>query len=231
MTKASMTLADCCIPLIAYIRQFQREPAGDADTVAQRIDQLIAETRRVGRERGFSDAAVQAALFAVVAWADEVLLAAHWSGAGDWPRRLLQKRYFNVTNAGVAFFTRLDALTAQQRQVREVYFLCLSLGFAGRYAYERNPKALDDIKRHNLKVLLQDIRRPAGGDLQMLFPEGYADGRAADEPKDEERRLRWGFSSLTLSAVLTPLLLLAVLYTVYHVIIWKMVDDLLPLVK
>ncbi|QEL66332.1 type VI secretion system protein ImpK [Oryzomicrobium terrae] len=230
MSLFATSLADAFMPLIAYLRQFQQAPANDTPQLAANVDRLIADARRTAHDLGFTEADIDSALFAVVAWADEALLAAPWGGAAEWPRHLLQKRYFNITNAGVDFFTRLEALTPQQLPVREVYTLCLSLGFAGRYGYERNLKAREEIQRASMKLLLQDGEGlPAAVD-EHLFPDGY--GLNLPPPRPEPAsRLRWRFTSLSFQAFIAPLVGLALLYLLYHVTIWQMVDTLLPQIK
>ena len=225
-----MRLVDCFIPLLAQIRQFQRQPGGDPVALSAQLDAAIGAARRAGHDAGYADADIEEALFAVVALADEVLIAADWLGRSEWQRRLLQRRYFGLTNAGVAFYTRLEALGTQQLAVREVYFLCLGLGFAGRYGYDRNQKALTDIKRANMELLLQDQDGLPGEAGKLLFPDGYGAAlqpEAAGKQPLKSRR-RWKLSSFTFNAMIIPLVLLLVLYGIYHVIIWQLVDAILP---
>jgi type VI secretion system protein ImpK len=230
-------LIDCFIPLLAFLRHFQIQPSGDLASVRQQLDELIFQSRNAASEAGISEADTGEALFAVVAWADEVLLATPWAGAGEWARHLLQRRYFNVANGGDAFFKRLESMAPQQLQVREVYFYCLSLGFAGRYGYDRNAKALADIRQASLLPILRAIRESrAGSGLspemeKLMFPEGYA--HLHPVAGDSKPAVRWGwkFSSLTFNALLIPLIILLVLYGVYHSIIWQMVNSLLAQVK
>lgn len=225
-----MRLLDCFISLLAQIRQFQRQPLGDPAALSAQLDAAIAQARRAGQDAGHADADIEEALFAVLALADEIILATDWLGRAEWQRRLLQRRYFGITNAGVAFYTRLDALDAARTGVREVYFLCLSLGFAGRYGYDRNQKALTDIKRSNLELLLHDEDGLPAEAGRLLFPDGYG---AALQPGEPERkpvrsRRRWKLSSFAFNAMLLPLLVLVVLYGIYHVIIWQVVNTILP---
>jgi type VI secretion system protein ImpK len=221
-----MKLVDCFVPFFALVRQFQLQPGGDAAELASRLDALIASARQQARTAGYADADAEEALFAAAAWADEVVQACSWAGAADWQRRLLQRRYFNVGNAGMAFFERLDKLTSEQLDVREVYGLALSLGFAGRYGYDRNQKALTDIKRANLDMLLGDGM--AVDPDRPIFPDGYgaAPGGAPTGKQRARRRV-----SLLAMTLLIPLLVLVVLYGVYYAVIWQLVDAILPQIR
>jgi type VI secretion system protein ImpK len=219
-------LVDFFIPFLASVRQFQQAPGGDVQSVDDSFNGLLADARRNALDAGWVAADIDAALFAVVAWADEILIGAQWSGAEHWQRRLLQKRYFNVTNAGVAFFTRLDELTAAQQQVREVYFMCLGMGFAGRYGYDRNQKALADIRQSCLNELLQDGSALSADAGQLLFPDGYGVNLPPSNKKASKRGAR-SWSSFSLSLFVLPLAVLLMLYGVYHVVIWQMVIPML----
>lgn len=225
------TLSDSVMPLIAFVRQFQTVPEGTASAVATQFEHLITAARAAATAGGFTEEDSESALFAVLAWADEALLASTWKDASAWSRHLLQKRYFNVSTAGVVFFVRLDSLKPEQLQVREVYLLCLGLGFAGRYGYERDSRALTDIKQHSLRLLLQAGDELAGDTQRLLFPDSYGNATEIVHEKKSHWRERWRFSALSFNAVTVPLLALAVMYVVYHTILWRMANTLLQQIK
>ncbi|WP_213307570.1 DotU family type IV/VI secretion system protein [Paraburkholderia sacchari] len=223
-----MTLADCLIPLFAQVRAFVQAPSGDAQTLTAQLDNSVAAARHRGQDAGHAQAEVDAALFAFAAWADELLLTARWEGAVQWQRHLLQRRYFNLSNAGVVFYERLAQLTPAERPVREVFYLCLALGFGGRYAYDRNQKALTDIKRANLALLLPDAELSASAQA-LLFPDGYgvASGAGDTTRPTLRARLATRWSRATLAAIVLPLFLLLLLFGVYHYVVEQSVDTLL----
>lgn len=226
-----MRLVDCFIPFMAFVRHFQAQPAGSAASVKEQLDGLLTEARRKAQEAGIFEADTMNGMFAVAAWADEILLATAWPGAEEWKRLLLQKRYFNVSSAGVEFFTRLEAMGPQQLAVREVYFFCLSMGFAGRYGHDRNPKTLEDIKQACLSQLVRD-GEGLQGDGKVIFPQAYASlARAKGGKQPGESRWGWRISSLTVSVLLAPLAVLAVLYGIYHLIIWQTVNSIMAQIK
>ncbi|WP_074578082.1 DotU family type IV/VI secretion system protein [Polaromonas sp. JS666] len=225
-----MRLVDCFIPFMAYVRHFQGQPSASAASVKEQLDSLLADARRKAQEAGIAEADTMSGMFAVAAWADELLLATAWPGAEEWKRLLLQKRYFNVSSAGVEFFTRLEALGPQQLAVREVYFFCLAMGFAGRYGHDRNPKTLEDIKQASLAQLVQGDGL-YGDSGKVLFPQAYASAGRKGGRQPGEGRWRWRVSSLTLSVLLAPLAVLAVLYGIYHLIIWQTASSIMAQIK
>ena len=230
-------LIDCFIPALAYLRHFQRQPAGELAAVRMQFEQLLGSAMAAAESARKNPADSQAALFAVVAWADEVFLASAWSGASQWARQLLQRQYFNVSNAGDAFFSRLELLSTAQIEVREVYLYALSLGFAGRYGYDRNAKALADIRQASQLLVMHDLRGSSeaqglSSDMQkFMFPDGYATSNGSMNPEggdsDRDKRWSWKFSALTVNVVMIPLIILIVLYTVFHTLIWQAAKTLM----
>ena len=66
-----------------------------------------------------------------------------------------------------------------------------------------------------------------------MFPDGYVLDSAIEADKDASQTGRWGwkFSALTLNVLLIPLIVLCVLYGIYHLIIWQLVNALLVQIK
>lgn len=77
---------------------------------------------------------VEEARFALVAWADETVVRSDWSAREEWQRDLLQLQVYRTNRAGDEFFDHLAQLRPDQNHAREIYFMCLALGFEGRYA-------------------------------------------------------------------------------------------------
>lgn len=219
-----MPLVDYFTPLLAIVREFQKAPKDDAATLMSCLDTEIARARRQAIDDGRRTDDFEAALFPVAAWADETLLSLNWPGARDWTKNLLQRRYFNLSTAGIEFFNRLDQLERDANELREVYFLCLCLGFQGRYSYDRNPKALNEIKQQLLSTLAPDPAIFPTADL--LVPEGYQS--ATTEPGHHPGKGRkWRFSPINVSGFMIPLAVIIVLYTIYHLIINYMVNSII----
>ncbi|MCX6624985.1 MAG: DotU family type IV/VI secretion system protein [Acidobacteria bacterium] len=78
-------------------------------------------------------------IFAAVAFLDESILNLRNAIFADWPRQPLQEEMFGHHVAGEVFFQNLQKLLGRTdshdlADVLEVYYLCLLLGFAGRYS-------------------------------------------------------------------------------------------------
>jgi type VI secretion system protein ImpK len=74
------------------------------------------------------------ARFALVVWADEVVLRSEWRGRDEWFQDTLQLQLFRTNRGGNEFYERLELLRPEQNHAREIYFLCLCMGFEGQWA-------------------------------------------------------------------------------------------------
>lgn len=106
------------------------------DVLKRRIRTLLEQFQTRAVEAGASDVDVADARYALVAFLDEQLLRSAWSGRQQWMIEPLQYAEYGENTAGEGFFTRLEALSADRRRahVLQIYYLCLCLGFQGKYA-------------------------------------------------------------------------------------------------
>lgn len=106
------------------------------DELQRRVSALLETMTRRCREAQIPDIDIEEAKYAIVALIDEQIFRSPWPGRQHWLARPLQFVYFNENTAGEGFFSRLEQLQMQpeRRHVLEIYFLCLSLGFQGKYA-------------------------------------------------------------------------------------------------
>jgi type IV/VI secretion system ImpK/VasF family protein len=108
-----------------------------------------------------------------VAWADETILKhSTWKHHHEWNALPLQLEYFQTRNAGEEFFERLERLRAEQKAVREVYYICLGLGFSGQYFLGMEDELKLNQMRHEQAKLLalpvEDVQ-----DIDKLTPQPY----------------------------------------------------------
>ncbi len=104
------------------------------EQVRQDIAALFQQEKGTAKRQGMLDKDFQDAAFAVVAWADETILKhTTWKYHHQWNTYPLQLEYYQTRNAGEEFFEHLEQLGATQQAIREVYYLCLALGFSGQY--------------------------------------------------------------------------------------------------
>lgn len=185
-------------------------PAPPHDAAQQQARRLLDAARAEAEASGTPATQIESAAFAMVAWIDEIL-ARHPGAASGAPP--LQAQLFNSSNAHSEFFHHLSALTAQDDEVREVYWHALALGFKGQYYFEDGDQGelgkLKDLHGHQLRTpplatgsLAQDHITPQ--------PYGVPDPRG---PYDTHRRDRALLRSGAALALLLPLLYLLWLWS------------------
>jgi type VI secretion system protein ImpK len=121
---------------LIVIRMREAEDLGDPSALRKLIMYYIDLFKRNCNTAGIADEAVADALYAIVALIDETVLSVGGACRDYWFGRPLQLDYFGDNIAGQEFFNRLNKFLAQaekKKDVLEVYYLCLSLGFEGKY--------------------------------------------------------------------------------------------------
>lgn len=219
-----MRLASYWIPeMESAYAAFRQSDAVVEDIVAQLKQSLDRTCAQAARE-GYATEHVQDALYATVAWIDELAMSYPWSGSATWRLSPLQRHYFATTRAGVGFFDRLRALPAQASEVREVFALMLVAGFQGELAH-RPAAELNRFRKELLERVAQDANMAPLADGKPLFPEAYLLGKQA-------RMRHTGPSAAAVLTIVLPLLVLLVLYVYLNTQLLHEVAELVtPLTK
>lgn len=213
-----MRLTDCFMELVAYVAYFLKTVATTQppfDQVKADIQRLISESEYLLRDGVFSQEDYDQARFAICAWIDEAILSSSWNEKSRWQGEQLQRLYYQTADAGEVFFDRLNALGPYQRDIREVYYLCLSMGFMGRYCHEGDEYLLEQLKTSNLKVLTGSSVGLPSPDRDQLFPQAYPG--ESDQVGPQEGRFR--FSGFTLLCLGAPVGLYLVLFFIYRFVL------------
>jgi type VI secretion system protein ImpK len=95
--------------------------------------------------------------------------------------------------------------------VREVYYLCLALGFKGRYIGPGDEAKLEHLKQENLKLLLGTPAGIPSLEQGELFPGAHAPGRESAALKASS-----GISPLTAMLIAAPIILFVALFLIYR---------------
>lgn len=121
------------LSLILQLRNSRDLPA--PDILQRRVLQLFDTMMQNGREARIPEQDMIDAKFALAAFADEIIYHSNWPGKTQWLSNPLQLQFFQLNTAGDQFFANLDSLHGQRNRahVAQIYFLCLALGFQGKY--------------------------------------------------------------------------------------------------
>lgn len=213
-----MRLIDCFINMItyaAYLVKSGTEKQTAYDQVRADIQRLITESENCLENETVSREDYDQARFAVFAWIDEAVMRSTWEGKTHWQREQLQRIYYQTADAGEIFFERLNTLGPHQRDVREIYYLCLAMGFTGQYCNEGDEYLLEQLKTSNLKLLTGSSVGIPSIDKRELFPEAYPAESAEAAPLKGKRR----FSPYTLLCLCAPVVLYGVLFLIFRFVL------------
>lgn len=164
-------LPEICSDCFTLILQLRRtSELGDQSVLKERIFSLLSKIEREAKEAGIDSEDIQWAIFALVAFVDETIISSEWGGKDAWLAKPLQLEFFNRYDAGEEFFNRLEQLRQRphyKANLLEIYYLCLALGFKGKYSFQSRD-ALQKIKEDTYADLLHTKGRSA----QVLSPHG-----------------------------------------------------------
>ncbi len=117
----------------------RRQDVTSADSFRAQMKRALQSAEQDAQGRGYNQDDVRRVLFAVVAFLDESVLISRNPVFSDWPRLPLQAELYGHQLAGEIVFQELQKTLSRSdspevADVLEVFYLCLLLGFQGRYA-------------------------------------------------------------------------------------------------
>lgn len=223
-----MRIVDCFTDVILYARKLARgdinvESAAEA---RKNLVTLFDQSEALSKEKEYSNMMYADAKFPVVAFVDELFLTSKWEFKNDWKLEPLQRLYFNTTNAGAEFYDRLSVLNkfGPDKDVREIYALCLGLGFRGKYFRGEDRQRYEEIKAFNLSLLLPDESKQ-DIDSTTLFPFAYR-GHSSDKASDFKPRL-----NIYPVLIGVPLTIIVMLSLYFHFDIGSTLNQIQQLIK
>lgn len=170
-------------PLLEFAPELENARApGDPETLRARLlEELVA-----GRDSAVAGrvpmARADAAAWAVAALLDDLALNTPWGGASAWPRQPLVVSLRGDVDAGAQFFARLEELErhgARDPELLELLYLCLALGFRGKY---RVPGRAGDRPLAAVRAATARVIRNPAADAEPLSPN-WQGVVAADTPR------------------------------------------------
>ncbi|MGG7650651.1 type IVB secretion system protein IcmH/DotU [Pseudomonas sp. ES4] len=128
---------------------------------------------------GAESSQMMAARYVLCTVADEAVVTTSWGNKSEWSQMSLLSSFHNETFGGEKFFQLLDRLSknpAKHLPMLELMYLCLSLGFEGKYRVQaRGVLELEGLR----DALYRQIRQLRGDVPRELSPhwEGLNDQR------------------------------------------------------
>lgn len=181
------TLAELSEDIFLLVLGFRdRADSIEYGSLHQGVLKLFEEFDRKARNLKFDSEDIADSRYALAAFVDEAILRSQWPGKEQWADNPLQLEMFETYLAGEGFFEKLDTLRARGESVAEIleiYYLCLALGFEGKYGMEGSERltAL-------AKVVHDELNRFRPATQKVVAPNW----KAVDGPVKETSQLpRW----------------------------------------
>lgn len=210
------SLREVFTPLFSYLLLFGRTPSYQQRTFADiraEIESLLEQQKERVKQHDIAVSDYENARFAVVAWVDELILRYTYGSNRDlyeqWKRAPLQVTLYNTAKAGEEFFERFERLNPAQKEIYEIYHLCLCLGFRGRYYDEAQDHKLRELRRESAQHLpipvldVYDIEKTR----ERVTPQPYTVPPPQPQPRPRSPSLLWAGLALPVLAILLLYLL------------------------
>ena len=149
-------------PLLALVPQIRATThLSDPAALRESIAQGVREFEAAARAKGMAPERVLAARYILCTLLDEVAAGMPWGASGQWGRHSLLAMFHNETGGGEKVFQLMAKLAenpAANRDLLELIYAVLSLGFEGRYRVVDGGKAQLEAVRERLAQILQKER-------------------------------------------------------------------------
>lgn len=185
------------VPQLRRTRQMS-DPASLRASLAQGIRDFEA----TAHQRGIPPERVMAARYVLCTMLDEAAADTPWGGSGVWGRNSLLASFHNEAFGGEKVFQLMARLAEKpdaNRDLLELIYAAIALGFEGRYRVIDNGRAQLEAVRDKLAQILRQQRGP--------YPTALAQ-HWQGQPMQRRRALSW--LPLAVAAALTLLILLGV---------------------
>ena len=168
--------------LLSLVPKLRNLPFHDAINELQ--DRLIDEVKNFENQalqKGALRNQVDTAKYLLCALIDETVLNTPWGSRSGWGHNSLSSLFFKKLVGGEEFFQILDQLKQQPTQnldLLELAYLCLSMGFEGKFRYTNNGLLTLERERQELYLLIQRIK----GDPQPELSINWQGKRELSNP-------------------------------------------------
>jgi type VI secretion system protein ImpK len=134
----------------------------DVAALRRYVQDEIRRFEERARTAGIANEVVLAARYALCASLDEAVLSTPWGAHSDWAQQTLLVALHREAWGGEKFFEMLDRISTDPGRhidLMELQYLCIALGFAGKYrVLERGPARLAEVEQ----TLYRRIREQRG---------------------------------------------------------------------
>ncbi len=157
-------LVACAAPLFALTSRISnRAQHADPDGLRQKVIGEVREFESRVHQAGCPDQAVKVARYAICATLDDVVLNTPWGEHSSWSVQSMVATFHREVVGGDRFFdllARLEQDPANNIDLLEFLYMCLSLGFEGRLRVEQGGPQRHLEVRSGLARIIRSQRGP-----------------------------------------------------------------------
>lgn len=200
-------LVDGALPLFGLVIRIRKLQAyNDVSELYAKVRNQIAALGEEGRKHGYDGATQLAFRYCLCAFVDEAVMGTAWGAQSAWAERSLLSVYHDETWGGEKFFTVMSRMLMEPQKYRdmlEFMYLCLCLGFKGKYSVQFNGG-------EELQAIITKLHRVLR-DLRGEAPETLTNAETNVASRDYRVGRQWPMWSPWAAAAV----LLVVLFAVY----------------
>lgn len=172
-----VTAAAALLGLVNQLRNAMRH--ADISGLRAHVVEEMRTFENSARGAGVSPENLLAARYALCTLMDETVLSTPWGSESPWSKQSLLSTFHNETWGGEKFFVILERVSddpTRNIDLMELLYLCLALGFEGKYrVLERGRAKLEELQ-DNLYRRIRSVRGDFERDLSPHW-QGVTDRR------------------------------------------------------
>lgn len=201
-------MIDAVTPLLGLVQRVRL--LSRHDRVPELYQRVVTEIQAIEQElmaQGYENGVVLSFRYILCTFIDEAVMGRNWGSQSEWSEHSLLTRFHNETWGGEKVFVllaRLQEDPVRYRDILEFIYLCLCLGFEGRYkVMSKGQGEFERIVRQLHKQLAPEV----GGEAPSVFHLDL--GRQASR---YQLRKQVSLRSLFMGGAL----ILAIIFGLYH---------------
>jgi len=163
---ALMAAAAPLLQLLARLRNTASQP--DPADLRERAIRAVQAFEKSAREAGVQADQLAPAHYVLCASLDDVVLNTPWGSSGVWDQRSLVSTFHQEVRSGERFFHLLNQMKDNPGMflpVLELMYLCLSLGFMGRYRL--TPRGQSELEKLREELYAVIVRQRQAGEAGL----------------------------------------------------------------
>jgi type VI secretion system protein ImpK len=203
-------------PVFDLILRLKAGIVTPSNDLRPKIAAMLEDFEKRAERYRFNHKIIQVSKFALASFVDETVLTNNFHLKEEWEKYPLQLEYFREQLAGDKFFEKLAAMLKQievTQDAVEIYYICMLLGFKGRYGVYEKEKLLQIMQQTANALVKVGKIKPT-----ELSPHWLAN----DQPEPPKKR---GMPVWAKISAFAGLGLAVIIYLVMFLLSSKFLDD------